>query len=446
MERRFSLIPAEIGSMREAKSTARATVRIGYDGTVHKFFQAAHARERFENELRVLQYLEQRGCDFVPRVLDYNRDTLELVTSNCGQRVQQMSDEKLQSLFHELESFGVRHDDPFLRNITYRASDGRFCIIDFEFATILDEDGSTSAQQGAAQAFAARQADAKRSLRIKWSATTECGSYRANNEDDCLSVAFNMEEFIYLARQGDVPVQNFDYIFAVSDGMGGERSGEFASKFALDNITRLLSRRYQFSPAHHQSGIHECLDELFHGIHRQLTTLGESYEEGRNMGATLSLVWYVGGWIYFGHIGDSRIYYLPREGGLQQVSHDHTHVGWLRRSGKLNEREARYHPRKNVLSQSLGAGNRYITPQIGEIRCDPGDKFVLCTDGVTDGLWDRAIEDLIRRPPTFLADLPPAERLVRAALHERSKDNATALVVEIHADHSAEASHPESGA
>ena len=121
--------------MREAKNTQRALVRIGYDGSVHKWYRAADAKERFDNELKVLTYLEERGCDFVPRVLGFNRDELELVTSNCGGRVEQMSDQKLAKLFADLETFGVRHDDPFLRNITYRQSDGRFCIIDFEFAS-----------------------------------------------------------------------------------------------------------------------------------------------------------------------------------------------------------------------------------------------------------------------------------------------------------------------
>ncbi|MDA1179612.1 MAG: hypothetical protein O2931_12535, partial [Planctomycetota bacterium] len=125
--------------MYEAKNTARALVRIGYDGRVHKFFRATDARQRFENEIRVLRYLESRGCDFVPRVLATNEETLELVMSSCGARVEQMGEARIQELFAELEAFGVRHDDPFLRNVTYRAADGRFCIIDFEFATILDE-------------------------------------------------------------------------------------------------------------------------------------------------------------------------------------------------------------------------------------------------------------------------------------------------------------------
>ena len=125
--------------MREVKDTARATVRIGYDGRVHKTFRGHRARERFDHEVRVLRYLEQRGCTFVPRLLETETENLKMVTTNCGSRVEQVNDERQRELFAELETFGVRHEDQDLRNITYRTSDGRFCIIDFEFATILDD-------------------------------------------------------------------------------------------------------------------------------------------------------------------------------------------------------------------------------------------------------------------------------------------------------------------
>lgn len=125
--------------MREAKDTPRALVRIGYDGRVHKTFRGLHAKERFENEVRVLKYLEERGCPFVPRVLETDPGSLKLVTTNCGTRVEHLTEERMKELYEELEAFGVRHEDPFMRNITYRASDGRFCIIDFEFATLIKE-------------------------------------------------------------------------------------------------------------------------------------------------------------------------------------------------------------------------------------------------------------------------------------------------------------------
>lgn len=125
--------------MDEAKNTRRSVVRLSYDGRVFKTFKGHLARERYENEKRVLLFLEQQGCSFVPRLVSSHDDDMMLVMTNCGQKVHHMNDRKKQSLFQELESFGVRHEDAELRNITYRQNDGRFCIIDFEFATILDD-------------------------------------------------------------------------------------------------------------------------------------------------------------------------------------------------------------------------------------------------------------------------------------------------------------------
>ncbi|MGA2691499.1 MAG: serine/threonine protein phosphatase [Opitutaceae bacterium] len=124
--------------MHEMKDTARALVRISFDGRVHKTFRGHLAKERFENEVKVLRHLEARGCPFVPRLLESDPEQLKIITTNCGTRVDQVNSERLKELFDELEPYGVRHEDRELRNITYRTFDGRFCIIDFEFASILD--------------------------------------------------------------------------------------------------------------------------------------------------------------------------------------------------------------------------------------------------------------------------------------------------------------------
>ena len=128
--------------MAEAKHTQRTCVAICYARKVYKTFLGECARERFENETRVLKYLEEKGCEFVPRVLDTDPEKLLLITTNCGARVERVSPGKKEKIFDELISYGVRHDDAETRNLTYRRSDGRFCVIDFEFATILeDHDG-----------------------------------------------------------------------------------------------------------------------------------------------------------------------------------------------------------------------------------------------------------------------------------------------------------------
>lgn len=125
--------------MQKVKDTLRATVRLSFDGKVYKTFHGPKAEERFANEVRVLRYLEGRQCPFVPKLLESYPEKLQIVTSSCGTRVQHLDDDRTKELFAELEQYGVRHDDPDIRNVTYRQADGRFCLIDFEFATILPD-------------------------------------------------------------------------------------------------------------------------------------------------------------------------------------------------------------------------------------------------------------------------------------------------------------------
>jgi len=268
-------------------------------------------------------------------------------------------------------------------------------------------------------------------FRLRWSGQTDIGKVRKNNEDSFLGVQFDAGEVRLLGKTGDAPLDTADMAFAVSDGMGGAMAGEFASRIAVEKITRLLPRAFRQSASGMNAGFPDVLAELFVQIHRALLFLGESYEECSGMGATLSLCWFTPGWMYFAHIGDSRIYYLPAFGEMKQVSEDDTYVGWLRRNGKLNEREARDHPRKNVLQKALGAGHQFADPQVGAVGYEKGDTFVLCTDGVIDGLFDNGIADCVRAPEPGATALDPAPRLVKAALECSGRDNTTAVVVEV---------------
>ena len=149
------------------------------------------------------------------------------------------------------------------------------------------------------------------------------------------------------------------------------------------------------------------------------------------MQATLSLCWFTPGWMYFAHIGDGRIYYLPAaQKELKQISQDDTFVGWLFRTGQINERQAREHPRRTALQKALGGGNQFVDPQVGAVAYEPGDMFLLCTDGLTEGLFDSQIFDLLRQPDAIEGALTPARRLVEASLARAGRDNTTALVIE----------------
>jgi serine/threonine protein phosphatase PrpC len=267
---------------------------------------------------------------------------------------------------------------------------------------------------------------------LKWFGRTDVGRVRANNEDAFLGLRFNAHEVQHLGKIGDASLSDMDFVFAVSDGMGGAKAGEYASQIAVEKITRLLPRSFQQSAEGLQAGFADVLTELYAQVHRALVYLGASYEECHGMEATLSLCWFTPGWMFFSHVGDSRIYYLPAgTDRIKQLTHDDTHVGWLLRNGHINEREARTHPRRNVLQKSLGGNNQFVDPQVGAVGYEPGDAFLLCTDGLTDGLYDHHLIDLLRAPISGEKAINPASALVDASLTNSGRDNTTALVIRV---------------
>jgi PPM family protein phosphatase len=267
---------------------------------------------------------------------------------------------------------------------------------------------------------------------LKWFGWTDRGFHRPNNEDAFVGLQFDANELHRLGKHGEASLTQLDFAFAVSDGMGGALAGEYASRIAVEKITRLMPRAYRQSAVGLEAGFADTLTELYGEIHKALVYLGESYEECSGMEATLSLCWMTPGWMYFGHIGDSRIYYLPaRDGGIKQLSHDDTHVGWLLRNKKISEWEARSHPRRKVLQKALGGGNQFVEPQIGAVAYEPGDIFLLCTDGLTEGLYDNHLVELLRHTGDPGVYINPAHRLVDESLQRGCRDNSTAMVIQV---------------
>ena len=265
---------------------------------------------------------------------------------------------------------------------------------------------------------------------IQWSGLSDVGRFRKNNQDAFLALALNYEGVSRLGKYGKAELNDSDYIFAVSDGMGGANAGEFASQIAVEKITHLLPLSFSSEASGIKVGYQNLLGELFNQIHCELIKMGQAYKELSGMGATLSLCWVCSGWVYFAHVGDSRIYHLPMGGGIQQISHDHTHVGWLRRQGELGEIEARSHPGRNGLQQVLGGKNQKLSPHFGAVRYMASDAFLICSDGLIEGLWDSGIQRLIRNPSRG-APVDVAECLVNEAVQTDGKDNTTALVFEM---------------
>ena len=269
---------------------------------------------------------------------------------------------------------------------------------------------------------------------LRWQGWSDRGRVRPNNEDSFLGLRFNDQELDLLGKSGEAGMAAHDFAFAVSDGMGGALAGEYASRIALEKIKLLLPRTFSRRPDRPAPEPDGVLTKLFAEIHRALLFLGSGYPECAGMETTLTLAWLTPGRLHFGHIGDTRLYHLRRgePASLRQLTEDDTHVGWLYRQGKLNEREARQHPRRNVLQKALGGGNQFVTPQIGTVDCAAGDRFLICSDGLTEAFTrDQLAEVLAEVPLGASATDNAAGDLVRTAVARDGRDNTTAVLLDL---------------
>jgi protein phosphatase len=264
---------------------------------------------------------------------------------------------------------------------------------------------------------------------LRWWGRTDVGRVRKNNEDAFLGVCFDANEVHHLGRIGEAPIANQDFAFAVSDGMGGAKAGEYASSITVEKITKLLPRSFKNSALGIDAGFEDIFEELYEQIHKALVFVGGSYEETHGMEATLTLAWFSPAWMFYAHVGDTRLYYLPNGGSeIKQLSQDDTYIGWLFRNGQLKEWEARTHPRRNVLQKALGGSNQFVNPQVGAVGYEAGDTFLICSDGLTEGLYGDHLVEFIREEQARGGN--PAHRLVDESLSRDGKDNVTALVIE----------------
>src|ERR1700693_998037 len=122
--------------------------------------------------------------------------------------------------------------------------------------------------------------------RLRWSGETDRGKVRSNNEDAFLGLQFDSKEVHHLGKHGEASTKTTDFVFAVSDGMGGAKAGEYASRITIEKITALLPRAFHQPAVGLAAGFEDVLTELFNEIHGALTYVGSSYHECAGMEAT----------------------------------------------------------------------------------------------------------------------------------------------------------------
>jgi protein phosphatase len=235
-------------------------------------------------------------------------------------------------------------------------------------------------------------------------AVTDRGRKRPSNED---AFGFSVEDGVYL----------------VCDGMGGAAAGEIASSVAVDEMLRLLSRRAVGEDAL-MAPMPVVAEEAIRAANEAIFSRSQRNYKLSGMGTTLvglvveeSRVWVL-------NVGDSRCYLL-RNRRLQQLTLDHSLVEEQVRMGRMTRSEALRSPLRNVITRALGTQSS-VTPDIFELEAEPGDLFLLCSDGLTRELSDSLIESLLG------VDLPIdglCSRLVEAAKKAGGHDNITCLLV-----------------
>lgn len=214
-------------------------------------------------------------------------------------------------------------------------------------------------------------------------------------------------------------------LLLVSDGVGGANAGEVASQMAVSLISAELERRAA-ALTRAESAAAAIVAALRVADEAIKAKAREPGFEG--MGATLSLLCFAGpAAAWWGQAGDSRIY-VCRRGHLRQISQDHSPVGRLRQEGKITEKEARQHPQRNQIDQSLGDPVNTFKPDTGVEKIQPGDVYLLCSDGLSDGLWDREIEHVLAGVRHADDVRPAAQKLIADAKQASGRDNITAVL------------------
>jgi PPM family protein phosphatase len=233
-------------------------------------------------------------------------------------------------------------------------------------------------------------------LILRFAVRSDLGLVRSNNEDS-----------VYAGPR----------LLAIADGMGGHAAGEVASKIVISTLENLDEDRYI-------GDLMGTLREAVLDANRRIAAAVQQSKELEGMGTTLTALRFSGAQVGLVHVGDSRGYVMRGE-QLSQITHDDTYVQHLVDSGKLTPDEAKDHPRKSVILRALLGSD--VEPDVSIREARAGDRYLLCTDGLSDVVTAETMLETLRIP-----DLQEcADRLVELALRGGGPDNVTVIVADV---------------
>ncbi|NLD19334.1 MAG: Stp1/IreP family PP2C-type Ser/Thr phosphatase [Clostridiales bacterium] len=232
------------------------------------------------------------------------------------------------------------------------------------------------------------------------------GVVRKNNEDACFVI----------------PSHN---VYIVADGVGGNNSGEVASRTAVSEIAGYVAEN-DISACKETEEIFGFLSEAIRVANEKVYQAGMDAEENRGMATTVVMAYIKGKKAYVVNIGDSRAY-LFRNGKLKRITNDHTYVNELIKKGVITEDEAEHHQQKNVITKALGA-EYYVDPDFYQVKLKEDDVLMLCSDGLYGEVKEKEIAQYIRETDS-MNEL--CSELVDKAIKSGGRDNITVVCLRI---------------
>lgn len=240
---------------------------------------------------------------------------------------------------------------------------------------------------------------------MKFACKTDVGKVRRTNQD-CYAV-------------GELPGGVAWGV--VCDGMGGANGGNIASRTAVKTVSEKIASSWR--PGMGANSICNLLKSVVAAANINVFDMSNSVETLSGMGTTIVLALVADGTAHIVHAGDSRAYYF-KDGTLTQITKDHSIVQNLVEQGKITEREAREHPRRNVITRALGV-SELLDVDYNELDLEPGEGLVLCTDGLCGYVEKEEMEQVINENPF----VERAEKLVDLANQKGGGDNITVVTI-----------------
>jgi PPM family protein phosphatase len=235
------------------------------------------------------------------------------------------------------------------------------------------------------------------------------GNYRENNEDS-------------------VEVKQFPdlIVSVVADGMGGQAAGEIASKRSIEIIPREL--RKHLTPNLNADAVKGVIRRSIVQANEEIMAMGALDKDMKNMGTTVVMaIWRKGTELFVAGVGDSRCYQI-REGTITQLTVDHSLAQALVEAKTISAHEAKEHRFKNVLWKYLGSKEVGEGPEVTVISIQPGDRYLLCSDGLSGVVTDEQLLEFIEQHSDMQTC---AEGLGQFALDNGSRDNVTCVMIEV---------------